>query len=334
MACDAVMTDNCSPGGLCRCDGGDACPEGQRCLGGVCECDAASCSDGCCEGGICRTPVSQEYCGAMGEICFTCDPLTADGCSSSGSCTCGGDDACDSGQHCVDGECSCDGLSCAGCCQGNACRSGADDDRCGSGGSECQDCDPALCVDGICTGDCDADSCPDGCCSGSSCLTPSVDHCGESGDPCVSCDPVMSNGCIGGSCACGTSSPCAEGRHCVDDNCLCDSDSCPDGCCQSDTCRTPDFDDCGTDGEECFTCDVLRADNCADGECLCGTRTLCLEGQHCVAGSCICDSDSCSGCCKGGKCEPGDIDNECGKDGDTCQNCLGIDEVCVDQQCE
>ena len=43
-------------------------------------------------------------------------------------------------------------------------------------------------------------------------------------------------------------------------------------------------------------CDVVVADACsATGTCTCGTKPSCLAGQRCVAGSCVCDSASCSG---------------------------------------
>src|SRR5207237_3737253 len=45
-----ITADNCS-GGACKCGINAPCAGGQRCLGGLCVCDATSCGTGCCDGG-------------------------------------------------------------------------------------------------------------------------------------------------------------------------------------------------------------------------------------------------------------------------------------------
>ena len=58
-------------------------------------------------------------------------------------------------------------------------------------------------------------------------------------------------------------------------------------------------------------------DGCG-GVCQSGT---CGSGLHCSAGSCVCDSSSCTGCCSGGQCYAGTDPAECGKGGTSCASC-------------
>lgn len=76
---------------------------------------------------------------------------------------------------------------------------------------------------------------------------------------------------------------------------------------------------CGADGVPCVACDPLRADDCSSGLCTCGGGPACLAGQHCVGGSCRCDS-TCSGCCDGDLCHARSLDH-CGVSGAPCMAC-------------
>ncbi|HEX8794881.1 MAG TPA: hypothetical protein VF765_28235 [Polyangiaceae bacterium] len=142
--------DGCSASGTCSCGGGAACGSGQACSGGKCVCDAASCPTGCCSGNTCTTP-SAMACGTGGASCTSCG-TTGDGCSMTGSCTCGGGAACGTGQACSGGKCVCDAASCpSGCCQGNTCQPGNTTAACGASGGTCQMCATGdTCTTGMC----------------------------------------------------------------------------------------------------------------------------------------------------------------------------------------
>lgn len=118
------------------------------------------------------------------------------------------------------------------------------------------------------------------------------------------------------------------------------------GCCMQGICTTSSFNTCGTGGIACVTCDPARAnacdargvcvcganpacsgpgvDRCVGGTCKCGTGPACGAGQACVGGTCRCTSSSCSGCCSGNTCMPGNQRDQCGKDGTACLKCTKI----------
>jgi hypothetical protein len=318
--------------GLTACGTGGAtcggCSAGQHCSSaGVCTCDGTSCPNGCCTSstGTCVTYANQGLmaCGTGGATCgscssdqhcssagvCTCDNSTCpNGCctSTTGSCvpyanqgdstcgnagaTCGG---CPSGQHCGgNGTCICDGTSCPnGCCtsptgtcvpyaaQGSA--------TCGTAGARCRDCTPtgeACNGSGLCV--CDGTSCASGCCSGQTgtdvpCL-PSLDaQCGLGGQTCRNCTTT--------------------GERCTAGLCLCDSTSCPRGCCAgtsgTDVACTSGTTDaqCGTNGEACFNASLSCNSNCfcnANLKCLCHPG-----GGQCVGQAVHCPTPVCAGGC-------------------------------------
>ncbi|MEO8212573.1 MAG: hypothetical protein ABI560_05245, partial [Myxococcales bacterium] len=110
--CDPDKVDTCSVNGACRCGGKAACGAGQRCMNGVCLCDADSCPTGCCNGDACNAPPSLTNCGMKGTACMPCDTIRADRCGALGMCRCGGGPPCAGGQRCAGGQCICDASSC------------------------------------------------------------------------------------------------------------------------------------------------------------------------------------------------------------------------------
>ncbi len=116
-----------------------------------------------------------------------------------------------------------------------------------------------------------------------------------------------------------------------------------EGCCYGGRCTSPSFNTCGSGGIACVTCDPARAnacdprgvcvcgnnpscsglnvDRCEGGQCKCGGSSPCGPGQECVDGTCRCTPSSCSGCCSGNTCEPGNTKDKCGKGGEACRKC-------------
>ncbi|MCY1017283.1 hypothetical protein [Pyxidicoccus sp. MSG2] len=91
---------------------------------------------------------------------------------------------------------------------------------------------------------------------------------------------------------------------------------------------------CGGSGLECVDCVADgRANQCtASGACSCGTRgTPCGEGERCEGDTCVCDPDTCAGCCQGNVCRNGTTNDACGRNGATCAAC-GI-LTCRNSQC-
>ncbi|NMO23284.1 hypothetical protein HPC49_50070 [Pyxidicoccus fallax] len=83
---------------------------------------------------------------------------------------------------------------------------------------------------------------------------------------------------------------------------------------------------CGGSGLACVDCTVGgRANVCtAAGACSCGTRgTPCGEGERCDGNVCVCDPDTCAGCCdsNGSDCRTGNTLTACGINGATCTEC-------------
>jgi len=85
---------------------------------------------------------------------------------------------------------------------------------------------------------------------------------------------------------------------------------------------------CGGSGVVCVDCTTDgRANMCtAGGACSCGTLgTPCSAGERCERNTCVCDPDSCTGCCEtsgeGTSCRTGTSMNACGRQGVTCADC-------------
>lgn len=231
--CADVQTNN-QHCGSCE----TACPAGQRCVNGLCGCDATSCPLGCCAGTTCKRGDSASACGDNGASCAICQSgdTCADGtcacasgmiCTGSGCCAsadqvCDGNDQCCTKQTCQAGQCGhpsdgCGGtLDCGTCassllCCGDACV--ANDARnCGACGTTCSDPTPD-CKNGACV--CNATSCGAGkvCCS-DVCVANDAAHCGPA---CAACDQTQR--CNGATCvcddlACGAGSACCGGSCC------------------------------------------------------------------------------------------------------------------------
>ena len=81
---------------------------------------------------------------------------------------------------------------------------------------------------------------------------------------------------------------------------------------------------CGGSGVACVDCVADgRANQCtASGACSCGARgTACGEGERCEGDTCVCDPDTCAGCCQDNACRNGDTVSACGINGATCTTC-------------
>lgn len=151
-----------------------------------------------------------------------------------------------------------------------------------------------------------------------------------SSDPshCGSCSTVCEAGevCSQGVC----SSGCATGlslceRSCVDvqrnaDHCGACGQRCPAGqVCELGTCKP------------CVPRCERRACGADDG---CGQKChgTCADGLRCVAGACICDASSCTGCCHDDQCLEGTAEDACGSGGAACAACTDT-TTCEDGSC-
>jgi hypothetical protein len=362
--CDAGRCDgccgtdeHCQPGlddDVCGSGGNacEACPDGDTCEGGVCGGCALTC-DGCCSGSTCEESAN-EHCGVDGAACATCS-LRAPMCVN-GGCQCEDRPACEPGQACSNGLCVCNGTSCPdGCCSSNVCQIRSFD-SCATGGDECMECDVQLadgcsnvgactcgggqgcdlgqfCLGGSCF--CDGSSCPGGCCDEDFVChsTTSADFCGLNGSSCAECDEARADGCVDGQCACGEGPACGPSQRCVAHACVCNETSCPSGCCDGGTCAEIGLASCGAEGGPCTACDPLRADRCTGGSCRCGDDAQCEVGQRCDAAlGCVCDTESCSGCCDVERhCDTANTSSACGSGGADCADCGA--EACIDGAC-
>ncbi len=333
VACDPTRADNCSSSGLCACGSSPPCDVGQKCANGSCFCDPASCP-GCCspDGQGCRAGTVDTECGKGGFTCQTCP----------------------SGQTCSDGRCSnCTPVTCAGCCLGSTCAvvmpgpcpTDGGPCVCGRDGVACRSCATLTtdtcnpdgtcgcgakppcsggqrCANGACF--CDQVSCPVGCCADGGCVQPSASQCGSGGGSCFACQPQLANNCSStGNCRCGSAPACILGeQRCLSSGCVCDSVSCSSGCCSStNRCISPGLNNCGTMGSSCVSCDAIRANQCLNGSCACGSGSPCPAGQHCFNNICRCDSTSCpTGCCNGTACTT-PSNSACGIGGQPCSPC-------------
>jgi hypothetical protein len=224
----------CNENGLCEsgmqpaaCGSGGAacvaCPDGVRCVVGVCELPG--------DGG----PFA---CGTT-----TCDGTRADLCSN-GTCFCGAEPACGPGAHCASGKCECGAEECPnGCCSGGRCVDSGPN-ACGLRGAACVDCMAAggdTCDAGVCScaggptcppGDtcfgaceCDPNSCP-GCCdvTNNLCVLPAeetLDLCGAPGQFCEPCSSGFVDHCGAAlGCMCGDGGQCFASQTCTQGRCL------------------------------------------------------------------------------------------------------------------
>ncbi len=230
---------------------------------------------------------------------------------------------------CGDDSKECTSRTCPeGCCEGNKCRESSTD-TCGTGGSICVDC----------TADVRSDTCQNGACI-----------CQAEGTRCGNGQECTSTGCIG-DCIPECTGKCAG----ADDGC---QGTCPDndctGCCDGTTCHQPSATTCGTGGGACIDCTAdARTDSCSNGSCVCAaTGSPCPQGEECTqtdceacipdcAGKCQGADDTCGSTCPDNNCTDGcctsahecilyanQSDSVCGKDGDPCQDCEIMGEVC------
>jgi hypothetical protein len=95
---------------------------------------------------------------------------------------------------------------------------------------------------------CGGASC-DGCCSKGKCIASSNSTCGVSGGECVACE--------------------AKQRCNAQGECVCDSVSCPNGCCDDQKkCQTPSATACEAGGAACRACSLKNATaSCINGSC-------------------------------------------------------------------
>ena len=152
-------------------------------------------------------------------------------------------------------------------------------------------------------------SCQGGCCdTGNHCvaLGPSGGCAADLAGQCLAACSAGANDCnFDGGCGCGANPPCASTQRCDTGTgtCVCDSTTCPDGCCGDDgTCHPGKSNDaCGNSGASCQAC-PCDADA---GQCTNCNSTNCLNG-----------------CCQDGGCLLGDSVDACGQlGGQACRVC-------------
>jgi hypothetical protein len=134
------------------------------------------------------------------------------------------------------------------------------------------------------------------------------------------CDLSQCQDCIGGTCV----KLCTTGQRCDRDHgrCVCDGQSCPNGCCQGAACKVNDATACGIGGGTCVACG--SGETCCGGQC-CGGAT----GKTCCGNTCVdlrTDPANCGGCDRNCRefsnktvcCPTGDAFQ-----GDCCDHCCG-----------
>jgi hypothetical protein len=226
-----------------------------------------------------------------------CSRYGAAGADGKARCACKSEGiACDGDAQCCSGQCR--STACTACppstvfCPDGCANLQTDAQHCGA-------CDHACaagqrCVGGRCV--CDGTSCPPGCCANDgSCQRGTTDQaCGV----CTTCNGtqcVNATACCGAASVCqsGTCQTCGDGQQCRGGACVCDATSCPNGCCNGDTCvKFADQTDqqCGTNGTACSAC--TGHDTCGGG----GTQGVCGCTRQC-AGRCNGEPDNCGGTC-------------------------------------
>jgi len=307
-------------------------------------CDGGRCSDAPVDGGVADACApSETICDdGMDDDCngdTDCgdDACISDpGCEACASITCGACEVCRGGEcfpsddeaPCAGGTCWA-GSCCAGCWDGITCRLGDADAACGARGERCGSCvGCGACADGACApsmtddtpcaggaGLCAAGVCCTGCSDAGGCQVGDVPGaCGIGGEVCDDCGEC--GVCTAGDCAPADGTSCAGGT--------CRAGACCDGCWDGATCQAGDAPTaCGDDGAMCNAC--LPCQRCESGVCITG-----MEGDACTSasmqsGTChgailVC----CAGCWDGSACQPGNMDAQCGRLGNTCQNCAAL----------
>jgi len=161
---------------------------------------------------------------------------------------------------------------------------------------------------------CGPATCPTGCCLFGTCTPISRGSCGPPGGSCSVCS--VQESCSGGRCACGATPSCGVGTRCLANQCVCDSTSCPNGCCRGDGGCEPGtaLDACGGGGFRCENClPNARVDRCHQSSllpraCRCGPLgdTCFRVNEVCSYGACgTCSQANCGdGCCNNNTCVP------------------------------
>jgi hypothetical protein len=125
---------------------------------------------------------------------------------------------------------------------------------------------------------------------------------------------------------CAECASCLPGQRCVTGQCVCDSRSCPTGCCTSvgtpgGTCQPgTDNDVCGNGGFTCTMC-LNPTPVCVGQVCgQCSASNLCRSPNRC------CDTAT-------GTCQPGTENTACGPAGGVCGPCPAATPRCVNRVC-
>ena len=312
--------DACTGAGQCEhislagaCDDGNACTEGEQCLGGACigglalQCDDAN---------VCTTDSCDPAGGCVHSLntapCSDGDPCTFNDSCAAGICFPGPELDCNDGNPCTSDTCTQAG-TCAhpsiegNCTDGNACTF---DEYCQNG--QCTGGQPQVCDDGnICT----TDSCdPVAGCKHVLNTAPCDD-----GDVCTLNDHCHLGTCISaGELSCQDSNPCTDdtchavtgcvfspnAQPCNDGNGCTENDKCSGGTCTGGD--TPDCDD----GNQCTDDVCVAAVDCVhfDNNDPCNDQNACTANEVCFAGACggggpiLCeDNDPCTD----NECDPG-----------------------------
>lgn len=321
--CDgASCPDGCCQSGQCHIDDDAACGVGGGICGGCVDQGAATCgATGTCSDGQCERYASGTECQAatcMGETMLqpacTCDgqgscdcpgPITCpnDLMCRSGACltTCGDDDDCGSDRWCNGGNCQttqAPGTACAAAtpqqCQSGFCPAGVCLGRqCPSNGVTCDCSNLNHCSgNGCCTETCSC-LCDEGW-SGAACTDEPLIRC-DAYPTCGECQAHISQGCTWCS---GTVDGAVDVCTTVDvclapvEMCVCNSTSCPNGCCDAQgQCQVNAADVCGSGGGACVTCnqcgDFCDEGICQGGSCDCAALDGC-SGHGCCTDTCAC----------------------------------------------
>jgi len=266
--CDPNTQTCACPGGQTNCSGnclnlqtdsancgacGNACPNGQACVGGVCECATTLCvtvtgsicclaGQDCCKG-QCVSLNTTQNCGACGTVCG-------------------------SGQACINGTCQCapGNNLCSvtnACIPANSCCTSAD---CAVSGQTCSG------PGGTCA--CPASQKP---CSASNSCIPNASCCTNT--DCPSGQACVNGLCECASAFCGNNTCCGAGRTCLNNQCVCSNPFNPVACVFVGFCGSP--------GCQC----ALTADGsiaCISGALTCASDAQCPPGQTCFKGNCTC----------------------------------------------
>ena len=116
----------------------------------------------------------------------------------------------------------------------------------------------------------------------------------------------------------GSGTPCDDGQRCLGGECICDIQSCEEGCCEDGVCILIVGQDqlrCGNNGNLC---------------------TSCGDSGDCINGSCSCNSDTCDGCCQDNTCIAFEYQysDVCGRYGGECISCLSQGIYCLSGRCQ